>query len=589
MVFYISHRLDEIFRFCDTVTVLEGRALGLHRTDRGADARPADRADGRPLSCRRCSPRDGTAPGPAALEGARADAATARRRQRAPLLRRGEIVGMGGWKARASAIIRALAGALPPVSCDIVRHDREGQVQPFDPATAWSRWCAPRRGPGARGPSGRRVVPELPIADNIRLARCAAWGLIKLMLRERGVIEQMAKQPQPGSRDLVQPVGDPVGRQPAEGDDRALAGRRHRHAAGRAAYTRRRRRRQGRDLRTGCAGFVQRGGAVLALPSDPLELIGLCDRILMVRPAASSATCRAEGATEEAFARTGAGRRRRIQRLAERAGGHGTNSFARQQPLHRRPAAAVVRPVGAGRAQLSGNAEPGQRQRADRRAADRQPGPDGGRAGGRHRPVGGSVMSLAGCLAATQADPLWGVTLALALGLCVGPVNGPGVAVAGIHPLVMTLSTMTFPAGPGLPVAADPRRLRLPPVLGALANGNLWGVPRCCGAPPARWRCTCCRTTRLGLHIFAVGANAAARTLNGVRAVAVVVSAYGLQPAGGGGGIYPPAARVSSGDLAMGGLRPGVGGHRGGAGRHPADRRVGSILGVVTGALEPGG
>ena len=51
----------------------------------------------------------------------------------------------------------------------------------------------------------------------------------------------------------------------------------------------------------------------------------------------------------------------------------------------------------------------------------------------------GSVMSLAGCLVATQADPLWGVGLALALGLCVGLVNGLGVAVAGIHPLVMTL------------------------------------------------------------------------------------------------------------------------------------------------------
>ena len=51
----------------------------------------------------------------------------------------------------------------------------------------------------------------------------------------------------------------------------------------------------------------------------------------------------------------------------------------------------------------------------------------------------GSVMSLAGCLVATQPDPLWGMVLALLLGLAVGIANGLGVAVAGIHPLIMTL------------------------------------------------------------------------------------------------------------------------------------------------------
>ena len=40
-----------------------------------------------------------------------------------------------------------------------------------------------------------------------------------------------------------------------------------------------------------------------------------------------------------------------------------------------------------------------------------------------------------------------GIGLALALGLAVGVVNGLGVAVAGIHPLIMILSTMTFLQG----------------------------------------------------------------------------------------------------------------------------------------------
>jgi ribose transport system permease protein len=201
----------------------------------------------------------------------------------------------------------------------------------------------------------------------------------------------------------------------------------------------------------------------------------------------------------------------------------------------------------------------------------------------------GSVISLAGCLVATQADPLWGVTLALALGLCVGLVNGLGVAVAGIHPLVMTLSTMTFLQGLAyllLPIPGG----AVPPVLGALANGNVWGAPR-----PLLWCAACAlavylllHRTRLGLHIFAVGANARSAHLNGVRAVAVVVSAYVVcSLLAVVAGIYL-AARVSSGDPAMGaafGLESVTAVALGGI---QLTGGIGSILGVVTGALSLG-
>jgi ribose transport system permease protein len=201
----------------------------------------------------------------------------------------------------------------------------------------------------------------------------------------------------------------------------------------------------------------------------------------------------------------------------------------------------------------------------------------------------GSVMSLAGCLVATQADPLWGVTLALAMGLCVGLVNGLGVAVAGIHPLVMTLSTMTFLQGLAyllLPIPGG----AVPAALGELANGSLWGVPR-----PLLWCAVCAlavylllHRTRLGLHIFAVGANARSAHLNGVRAVAVVVSAYVVcSLLAVVAGIYL-AARVSSGDPAMGaafGLESVTAVALGGI---QLTGGVGSILGVVTGALSLG-
>ena len=201
----------------------------------------------------------------------------------------------------------------------------------------------------------------------------------------------------------------------------------------------------------------------------------------------------------------------------------------------------------------------------------------------------GSVMSLASCLVATQTDPLWGITLALALGLVVGLANGLGVAVAGIHPLIMTLATTTFLQGLAyllLPIPGG----QVAPALRQLATGNLWGLPQ-----PLLWCALCAAVvytvlhrTRLGLHLFAVGAQARSAHLNGVRVVAVVVSAYvGCSLLAVVAGIYL-AARVASGDPTMGasfGLESVTAVALGGV---QLTGGVGSILGVITGALSLG-
>ena len=199
----------------------------------------------------------------------------------------------------------------------------------------------------------------------------------------------------------------------------------------------------------------------------------------------------------------------------------------------------------------------------------------------------GSVVSLAGCLVATQADPLSG--MALALGLTVGVVNGLGVAVAGIHPLIMTLSTMTFLQGLAYLVLQIPGG-QVAPALGRLANDTLWGLPQA-----LLWCALCAAAvalllhrSRLGLHIFAVGANARSAHLNGVRALAVVLSAYVVcSLLAVVSGIYL-AARVASGDPAMGasfGLESVTAVALGGV---QLTGGVGSVLGVVTGALSLG-
>lgn len=201
----------------------------------------------------------------------------------------------------------------------------------------------------------------------------------------------------------------------------------------------------------------------------------------------------------------------------------------------------------------------------------------------------GSVISIASCLVATQSDPLWGITLALALGLLVGLVNGAGVALAGIHPLIMTLSSMTFLQGLAFLILPIPGG-QIAPALGQLANGTLWGLPL-----PLLWCAVCAalvglllHRTRLGLHIFAVGAHAPSAQLNGVRAAAVVIAAYVVcSLLAVVAGIYL-ASRVASGDPTMGAsfsLESVTAVALGGV---QLTGGVGSILGVVTGALSLG-
>ena len=201
----------------------------------------------------------------------------------------------------------------------------------------------------------------------------------------------------------------------------------------------------------------------------------------------------------------------------------------------------------------------------------------------------GSVMSLAGSLVATQSDPLLGIGLALLLGLLVGVVNGLGVAVAGIHPLIMTLATATFLQGLAYLVLPIPGG-EVPASLRSLVNGTLWGVPQ-----PLLWCALCAGAvalllhhTRLGLHLFAVGAQARSAQLNGVQVVAVTVSAYvACSLLAVVAGIYL-AARVASGDPTMGasfGLESVTAVALGGV---QLTGGVGSVLGVVTGALSLG-
>ena len=166
----------------------------------------------------------------------------------------------------------------------------------------------------------------------------------------------------------------------------------------------------------------------------------------------------------------------------------------------------------------------------------------------------GSVISLVSCVLATPGLPL-SLTLPLSfgLGLAVGLINGWGVAVMRINPVVMTLSTMTFVQGATLVWQKVPGGV-IPDGLRQAAVGNALVVPN-----SFLWLALCVLAmgivlarSRFGLHIFAVGGNPVNAGLNGVPVRRITISAYVVcSLLAVVAGVYL-AGRIGSGDPKVG-------------------------------------
>lgn len=201
----------------------------------------------------------------------------------------------------------------------------------------------------------------------------------------------------------------------------------------------------------------------------------------------------------------------------------------------------------------------------------------------------GSVMSLASAFAVTQSDPLAAVAMATALGVAVGTVNGMGVAFAGVHPLVMTLSTATFLQGLAYVVLPIPGGT-IAPAMTAAATGEAAGIPA-----PLLWCAAAAlaasivlRRTRFGAHLFAVGGHPRSAYLNGVRVKSVVVGAYvWCSVAAAWAGLFL-AARVAAGDPALGASYALESVAAVALGGVQLTGGVGSVAGVVAGVLSLG-
>jgi ribose transport system permease protein len=205
----------------------------------------------------------------------------------------------------------------------------------------------------------------------------------------------------------------------------------------------------------------------------------------------------------------------------------------------------------------------------------------------------GSMLSLTSAIIVTF-DPAIVIPLAIGAGCVLGVVNGVGVAIFGVHPLVMTLATATFVQGLTLLVSPVPGG-EVAPAIEALVHGRLFGLQPsliwCAAAILLCW--VLLARSAFGLRLYALGANPRNASLNGIKVVGPIIVCYVLcSLAAVAAGIFL-TARVSTGDptigaafgldsitaLALGGVQLS-----GGVGSVP-----GVILGVVTLGLATNG
>jgi ribose transport system permease protein len=181
----------------------------------------------------------------------------------------------------------------------------------------------------------------------------------------------------------------------------------------------------------------------------------------------------------------------------------------------------------------------------------------------------GSTASLAGIVAAVvfrETDLVWlGVILALAIGLVGGMLNGFLVSYLGILPFVATLGTLTVFSGLAF-LFSDGKTIfggDIPPEFGGFARGGipLWQsgetvllLPNLTILAAISLFCVwfILHKTVFGRHLYAMGGNAEAARLAGVRVNLVRLSAFAISGLGAAIAGLMYASRVASANPTQG-------------------------------------
>ena len=291
-VLYITHRLEEMFEIGDRVTILrDGRSVGTYRMTDLDENKLIAAMVGREVT--NLYPGHRRAPGPIRLEV----------RNLTPQgfpgpvsfsVRQGEIVGVAGLLgAGRSEILRAVFGAEPPVSGSVLIDGAEVSIR--SPRSAVQQGVALLT--EDRKESG--LLPGLSIRENVTIASltaCAHGGVVS-----RKQQQDKATQSIEGLRLKHGGWDEPVTSLSGGNQQKLLLGRwlgtgakvllldEPTKGVDIGAKS---------DLYRIIAGFAEEGLAVVVVSSYMPELLGLCDRVIVVRERSISGELSGAEATE---------------------------------------------------------------------------------------------------------------------------------------------------------------------------------------------------------------------------------------------------------------------------------------------------
>ncbi len=302
LVFYISHRLEEIFRFCDTVSVLkDGRHVATEAVADIDHERLISLMVGRtlgqlyPVRDPQRSRRD------TAIEVS--DLVVSRPNRKVSFsLRRGEILGLAGLQGQGQReIIRSLAGVQARVSGAVAKFAaKDGKRTSLAPSAVGVASAGVGFVPEDRKSEGLYLT--LSVEQNIALGffrESSIWRRARVKSSEIvAFVERMRVR----TSGLTQAVGSlsggnqqkvMIGRWLASGVDVLLVEEPTRGVDVGAKS----------EIYLLLREFADAGGAVLVTSSELTEVLGLCDRILVVRDETVVGELDGVAATEEEIMR----------------------------------------------------------------------------------------------------------------------------------------------------------------------------------------------------------------------------------------------------------------------------------------------
>jgi len=296
-IFYISHRLDEIFRVCDTVSVMkDGKLVTTRAADTLDEQTLVNLMVGREVGF--LYPQRATSQGNMRLTCSEL-VVTDDWKPVDLSLHQGEIIGLAGLEGQGQReLVRALAGVSAPISAKIFKSDVTGRDIPYRPQLGVVACQKAGVGfvPGDR--KGEGLYLDLSVSDNISIGTLKSRMLFGRATVDKVRVRRIATDLGVKTHGLDQKVGTLSGgnqqkvllaRLLAAGVDTLLIEEPTRGVDVGARA----------EIYSLLRRFTADGGAILLTSSDLPELLGLCDRILVVRGRDIVGEVKGEEATEE--------------------------------------------------------------------------------------------------------------------------------------------------------------------------------------------------------------------------------------------------------------------------------------------------